>query len=78
MQIDIKDKDSQTLLTLYNQEVKALHSKLLNGESWQDLQTHRKNITALSIALQQQGIHLSQSNPSEFSQPESAPTEPVE
>lgn len=51
MQPDITNKDLQTLLTLYNQEIDKLKEKLLNGESWENLKPVRRNITELATAI---------------------------
>jgi hypothetical protein len=83
MQHDIRGKDYQTLLTLYNQEVSTLQEKLLNGDSWQDLKSERRNITELAMALHRSyGHRFSQEttlgNPAEFPQPDNSFQQPVE
>lgn len=51
MKLSITNTDVPTLLSLYNQELDTLKAKLLNGESWENLSQHRKNITELAIAI---------------------------
>jgi flagellar biosynthesis chaperone FliJ len=45
-------KELSVLLDQYNQQIDTLKSKLLNGVSWEDLQTLRRSITQLGIAIQ--------------------------
>jgi len=52
MQPDIRSRDLESLLTLYNQEIEKLKERLLNGETWENLKPTRRNITELAIAIQ--------------------------
>jgi hypothetical protein len=81
MQTEIKDHDLQTLLVLYNQEIDMLKEKLLNGETWDNLKKHRKNITELAIAIHKNGYILPnklQGNPAEFPQIEKKSDQPTQ
>jgi hypothetical protein len=83
MQHDIRGKDYETLLTLYNHEVSTLQEKLLSGEPWEDLKDERRNITELAMALHRSyGHRFSQiirlGNPAEFPQPDNTFDQPVE
>lgn len=83
MQHSMKDKNFETLLTLYNQEIDTLKEKLLNGESWENLRNTRQNITELAIALHKSHNYIAtqninSGNPAEFPQSEESLGEPVE
>jgi hypothetical protein len=51
MNLSTENADLPTLLHLYNQEIDILKSKLLSGESWENLKMHRKNVSRLAMAL---------------------------
>lgn len=51
MKHELREKNLQTLLSLYNLEIDTLKEKLLNGESWENLQIQRRNVTELAIAI---------------------------
>ena len=51
MHIETQGKDLISLITLYNQEIDILKSKLLNGVPWEELIHCRKNITELAVAI---------------------------
>jgi hypothetical protein len=83
MKHELEGKDLQTLLTLHSQEIDWLNEKLLSGELWENLQTHRRNITELAIAIQR--LHnysvaknMKIGNPAEFPQSDHISAEPVE
>jgi hypothetical protein len=83
MQLNIKGKDFQTLLVLYNQEIGSLNEKLLNGESWENLKSHRRNITELAIAIHKSHGHtvperVISGNPAEFPQTDGVSQQPAE
>jgi hypothetical protein len=82
MQIDIKGKDLPTLLALYCQEVDTLRSRLLEGDSWQNLKRHTRNVTELAIALHRSYNYIVPNkmtgNPAEFPQLDSLPVKPSE
>lgn len=71
MQLDITNKDLQTLLALYDLESEKLNEKLLNGESWSNLKPVCRNITELAKAIQKQyglivTVRTNSANPAEF------------
>jgi len=83
MQLDFSNKDLQTLLSLYNQEMDKLNQKLLNGDSWEDVKPVRRNITELAIAIQKSHGHIvigrtNSANPAEFPQTDEFNNQPVE
>jgi hypothetical protein len=83
MEHDIRGKDYQTLLNLYNHEIDTLKEKLLNGELWDNLKVQRRNITELGMALHKAYGHkfsgkMSFGNPAEFPQPDKTSEQPVE
>jgi hypothetical protein len=83
MQHDIREKEYQTLLTLYNHEVFTLQEKLLNGDSWEELKNERRNITELAMALHKTFGHrfsqtMGHGNPAEFPQPDMGVDQPVQ
>ena len=51
MHIETRTKDLSKLLDLYNREIDALKAKLLNGVPWEEMETTRKNITELAVAI---------------------------
>lgn len=81
MQLEIKDKDFHTLLVLYNQEIDTLKEKLLNGEAWDNLKSHRRNITELAVAIHKSYGYIvpnkmTSGNPAEFPQTENSSNQP--
>ena len=58
MHHELKTKDLPTLLALYNQEIEQLKSRLLEGDSWEQLATTRRNITELAIAIHRRHNHM--------------------
>lgn len=83
MQIDVTNKDLQTLLALYNHEVNQLREKLLTGEPWNELKQLRSNITELAKAIHKShgfvvAGRMTSSNPAEFPKNETTTDQPVE
>lgn len=83
MKYELKGKDLPTLLALYNQEIDTLKEKLLNGELWENLQTQRRNVTELAIAIQKLHSYsviknMVIGNPAEFPQTDFFSPEPAE
>jgi hypothetical protein len=83
MQHPTTDKNFEALFTLYNQEMDLLKEKLLNGESWENLNSTRKNITELAIALHKSHSYIVSNtfktgNPAEFPQLDESSASPVE
>lgn len=83
MQLDIRNKDLQTLQTLYNQESEKLNEMLLKGESWNNLKPVCRNITELAKVIQKNyGVIVTtrtgSTNPAEFPQNDQIANQPVE
>ena len=58
MQTDATNQEMQELLELYNREIAVLKSRLLNGETWEDLLEQRKSITEIAIKLHKLHNHI--------------------
>jgi hypothetical protein len=58
--------DPRTLLDMYGREISDLRLKLLEGESWENLKVHRRNIAGIAMALYNSGIPTRKGNPAEF------------
>jgi hypothetical protein len=58
--------DSDTLLRMYGREISVLKSKLLEGEAWENLKVHRRNIAGIAMALYDSGVPTRKGNPAEF------------
>lgn len=66
MQSDLIHLDLVALLDLYNKEINNLKARLLNGEDWEDLKSHRRIVTELAAAIHKKEPQLSLLNLAEL------------
>ena len=59
MHIDLSTLDLDLLKKLYTREAYDLHAALLDGASWQEVEDHRKIVTALGTELHKR-LHAGQ------------------
>lgn len=66
----------------HNKEIDTLKEKLINGETWENLKNHRRNITELAVAIDKMHGYIVPNkilgNPAEFPQNEKTFDQPVQ